>query len=450
MIVKNIIDDFIYSNNNLNNETFIQSVSEMINSISPILKNSDYNKYSILKRILIPNREIKFKVTWLDDNNIIQVNNGYRIQFNNSLGPYKGGLRFHKSVNTGILKFLAFEQVFKNALTDLSIGGAKGGSNFDPKGKSDFEIIKFCQAFMQKLFKYIGETVDVPAGDIGVGKREIGYLFASYKKLTNMHAGTLTGKDISLGGSLGREEATGYGAVYFTVEMLIKSNLGSLDNKLCSVSGSGNVAIFTIDKIYQMGGKPITCSDSQGSIYDKNGIDLDILKSIKLKNKLSLSEYIKYRKDAKYIPIDEYKENSHFVWSIKVDCAFPSATQNELTILDAKNLIKNGAISITECANMPTTKEALDYILQSPILFAPAKAANSGGVIVSQLEMSQNSSMVKWSYEKINIILETKMKNIFHLIDETSEEYNLPKNYVDGANIASFKKVADAMIKEGY
>ena len=445
---KNIID--YLDKYNLTDDIFIQTVTEMLNSISPILENEEYKKYSILHRILTPNREIKFKVTWLDKNNKVQVNQGYRIQFNNSLGPYKGGLRFHPSVNSGILKFLSFEQTFKNALTDLSLGGAKGGSDFNPKGKTDFEIINFCQSFMKKLFPYIGDIVDIPAGDIGVGKREIGYLFAEYKKLTNTHTGTLTGKDISFGGSLAREEATGYGCVYFTNEMLLKSNLGGIENKLCSVSGSGNVAIFTIEKIYQMGGKPVTCSDSQGSIYDKDGIDLDILKDIKIKNRLSLSEYIKHKADAKYVSVNEYEKDSHFVWSIKVDCAFPAATQNELFLLDAKNLVKNEVTSITECANMPVTKDALNYIIDSKTLLAPSKAANSGGVIVSQLEMRQNASMLKLSFDEVDTILKSKMKNIFNLIDETSQYYDIPKNYLDGANIASFKKVADAMIKEGY
>lgn len=444
---KNIINN-LHSNNI--DEIFIQAVKEMLKSISPILEDEIYSKYSILKRIITPDREIKFKITWIDRNNKIQVNNGYRIQFNNSLGVYKGGLRFHPSVNSGILKFLSFEQTFKNALTDLSIGGAKGGSDFNPKDKTDFEIIDFCQSFMQKLFLYIGDRIDIPAGDIGVGKKEIGYLFSTYKKLTNIYSGALTGKDISLSGSLGREEATGYGCVYFTKEMLLSSELGELENKICSVSGSGNVAIFTIEKIYEMGGKPVTCSDSRGSIYDKDGIDLDILKNLKLKKRLSLSEYKKYRKNAKYVSVSEYKQNSHFVWSVKVDCAFPAATENELTLIDAKNLIANGAISITECANMPTMEDALKYILDSKILFAPAKAANSGGVIVSQLEMSQNASMLKLTFDQVDNILKKKMKNIFSLVDDTSKYYNLSKNYLDGANIASFKKVSDAMIKEGY
>jgi glutamate dehydrogenase (NADP+) len=431
------------------NNNFYQAVKEVLESIAPLLKEDNrYMKNSIIEQLITPNKQIEFKVCWFDDSGNIQVNKGYRIQFNNTLGPYKGGLRFHSSVNSDILKFLAFEQIFKNSLTSLQIGGAKGGSDFNPKGKSDAEIMRFCKAFMLELHKYIGARIDVPAGDIGVGSREIGYLFGAYKQITSIYEGVLTGKPSFFGGSNMRPEATGYGVVYFTKRVLELQEKESLKGKTITVSGSGNVAIYTIEKLIQMGALVVTCSDSMGSIYDTNGIDVELLKELKFNQRVSLENYLSKYPNAKYIKKIDYKQDSHFVWSVKSYIAIPCATQNELTINDAKNIIKNETTAVIEGANMPTTSEAVKY-LQKNIIFAPAKAANAGGVAVSEFEMAQNASMIKWSNEKIDDMLKNTMNNICETIHNTAIKYNVKNNYVDGANIAGFKKVADAMIVQG-
>ncbi len=430
--------------------TFFQAVEEVLDSLKPVLDSDpNYARHAIIERLVVPDREFKFKVVWMDDNQKIQVNTGYRVQFNNALGPYKGGLRFHPSVNSGILKFLGFEQILKNSLTGLPIGGGKGGSDFDPKGKSDFEVMKFCSAFMTELHKHIGPRIDVPAGDIGVGAREIGYLFGEYKKITSSYEGVLTGKPFMFGGSLMRPEATGYGCVYFTDEMLKFANLKGFEGRICTVSGAGNVAIHTIEKLYKFGAKPVSCSDSTGTIYDPRGIDLEALKDIKLNRRASLEEYCKTHSDAIYTKVEDYPQGGHQVWHIPCDCAFPSATQNELTEVDAKALIANGCISVSEGANMPSTPEAIAVFQEHEILFAPAKAANAGGVAVSEFEMSQNASMSKWSYEKVDKMLEQTMRSICKRVHLTAEDYGVAGNYVHGANIAGFKRVADAMIAEG-
>ncbi len=432
------------------NKVFFQALEEVIHSIAPLLESDPkYTKYAVLDRLVVPDRVIKFKVTWFDDNQNVMVNTGYRVQFNNSLGPYKGGLRFHPSVNEGILKFLGFEQILKNSLTGLPIGGAKGGSDFDPKGKSDFEVMKFCAAFMTELHKYIGPRIDIPAGDIGVGGREIGYLFGEYKKITLKYDGVLTGKPFMFGGSLMRPEATGYGAVYFTEKMLEIENKEPLTGKICTVSGAGNVALHAIEKLLQIGAIPVTCTDSQGTVYDSRGVDLALLKDLKLEKRASLAEYVKSHPQATYIPISEYPAGGHAAWNIPCFAAFPCATQNELTQIDAKNLIANGCISITEGANMPCTPEATELFLSQKICFAPAKAANAGGVAVSEFEMSQNASMQKWSFEKVDKKLKIIMRQICTRVALTAKDYGVEGNYVDGANIAGFKKVADAMIAEG-
>ena len=432
------------------NKVFYQAMEEVIYSIAPLLESDErYRRHAILERLVVPDRVIKFKVTWLDDNNNIQVNTGYRVQFNNALGPYKGGLRFHPTVNEGVLKFLGFEQIFKNSLTGLPIGGAKGGSDFNPKGKSDFEVMKFCSAFMTELYKYIGPRVDVPAGDIGVGSREIGYLFGEYKKLTSSYEGVLTGKPFMFGGSLMRSEATGYGAVYFTQTMLDLEGKEELTGKVCTVSGAGNVALHAIEKLQQIGAIAVTCSDSRGTVYDPRGVDLPLLKEIKLERRGSLEEYIKVHQEAKYIPVEEYPEGGHAVWEIPCFAAFPCATQNELTEIDASNLITNGCVSVTEGANMPCTPEATELFLNHGVCFAPAKAANAGGVAVSEFEMAQNAGMSRWSFEKVDEKLKETMQQICKRVALTAKDYGVEGNYVDGANIAGFKKVADAMIAEG-
>lgn len=428
---------------------FHQAVEEVIKTLQPLLEQEDkYSKKAILERLIIPDREIHFRVTWMDDCGKIQVNRGYRIEFNNAIGPYKGGLRFHPSVNQGIIKFLGFEQVFKNSLTTLAMGGGKGGSDFDPKGKSDAEIMRFCQAFMNELFRYIGDHTDVPAGDIGVGGREIGYLFGQYKKLTNRFDGVLTGKGLNWGGSLARTEATGYGSVYFAEEML-KARGESLEGKICTVSGSGNVAIYTVEKLYHLGAIPVTVSDSKGMIYDKDGIDLALLKEIKEKRREDLSAYAREKTSAKYISIKDYKDGIHAVWEIPCFAAFPSATQNELNLNDAKNLLANGCKCVSEGANMPSTLQATELFLQAKICYGPAKAANAGGVAVSGLEMSQNASMTKWDFEMVDKRLHQIMENIFLNVSQTATEFRDPTNLVMGANIAGFRKVADAMIEQG-
>ena len=432
------------------NKVFYQAMEEVIYSIAPLLESDEkYARHAILDRLVLPDRIIKFKVTWMDDNQNIQVNTGYRVQFNNALGPYKGGLRFHPSVNEGILKFLGFEQILKNSLTGLPIGGAKGGSDFDPKGKSDFEVMKFCSSFMTELHKYIGPRMDVPAGDIGVGAREIGYLFGEYKKITSTYEGVLTGKPFVFGGSLMRPEATGYGAVYFTQKMLEIEGKETLEGKICTVSGAGNVALHAIEKLQQIGAIAVSCSDSQGTIYDSRGVDLCLLKELKLERRVSLEEYTKAHPEAKYIPVEEYPEGAHAVWDIPCYAAFPCATQNELNDIDAQNLIVNGCVSVTEGANMPSTPKAINDFLSHKICFAPAKAANAGGVAVSEFEMAQNASMSKWTFEEVDEKLKITMQQICTRVALTAKDYGVEGNYVDGANIAGFKKVADAMIAEG-
>jgi len=430
-------------------DEFYQATQEVLEAIIPLLESeSKYLAHNILERIVVPERTVIFRVNWVDDNGKIQTNLGYRVQFNSAIGPYKGGLRFHPSVSLGTVKFLGFEQILKNALTGLNIGGAKGGSNFDPKGKSDSEVMHFCQSFMSELYKYIGKNRDVPAGDIGVGAREIGYLFGQYKKLTGEFEGALTGKGVNWGGSLGRKQATGYGSVYFAQEHL-KVYDKDLKDKVCTVSGSGNVAIYTIEKLIQLGAKPVACSDSKGTIYHKSGIDVASLKAVKEIHRESLKEYAKLHPDAEYIDIAHYPEGGHAIWHIACDLAFPSATQNELTLIDAKALVKNGCILVNEGANMPTTPKAIDYLFENGVLFSPAKAANAGGVATSQLEMSQNASMTQWNFQEVDIKLHKIMKDIFKTAYNTSKEYNNEGNLLIGANIAGFKKVADSMIDQG-
>ncbi len=434
-------------------DVFFQAMEEVLLSIFPLFKSDEiYNKSAknaIIRRLITPDRVIKFKVVWLDDKNEVQVNTGYRVQFNNALGPYKGGLRFHPSVNEGILKFLGFEQILKNALTGLPLGGAKGGSDFDPKGKSDFEVMKFCSAFMKELYKHIGPRIDVPAGDIGVGGREIGYLFGQYKRMTTAFEGVLTGKPAFFGGSLMRPEATGYGVVYFTRKMLELEGKETLEGKICAVSGSGNVALYAIEKLKALGAITVTCTDSKGMIYDARGVDLPLLKELKFERRASLEEYIKAHPEASYTPVFEYPKGGHAVWNIPCYAAFPCATQNELTAVDAKNLIKNGCVSVTEGANMPSTTEAVHIMLKSDICLAPAKAANAGGVAVSGFEMSQNAAMQKWTFEEVDTKLKATMEDICENVSSTAKEFGVAGNYVDGANIAGFKRVADAMIAEG-
>lgn len=431
-------------------DEFYQATEEVLYSLKPLLdRDNRYLEHNILERIVVPERTIIFRVNWVDDNGKVQTNLGYRVQFSSTIGPYKGGLRFHPTVNLGIMKFLAFEQIFKNSLTSLPIGGAKGGSNFDPKGKSDNEIMRFCQSFMTELYKHIGKHKDIPAGDIGVGAREIGYLFGQYKKITGEFEGILTGKGLNWGGSKARKEATGYGSVYFA-ENFLNAYGKNLKGKRCAVSGSGNVAIYTIEKLYEMGAIPISCSDSRGTIYQKDGIDLKALKAIKEIHHASLEEYATVDCKCNYIPVNQYPEGGHAVWHLPCDIAFPSATQNELTLIDAKKLEENGCILINEGANMPTTSEALDYIRnETDILFSPGKAANAGGVATSQLEMSQNASMAQWSFQEVDIKLRTIMQNIFKTAYNTSVEFDCEGDLVKGANIAGFRKVADSMIEQG-
>lgn len=447
--INNIIEDLKKAT--ASQKEFHQASKEVLTSLVPLIeKNDKYKKNKIIERIIIPERTIMFRVTWIDDKGEVQVNNGYRVQFNSTIGPYKGGLRFHPSVNLSILKFLGFEQIFKNSLTGLSIGGGKGGSNFNPKGKSEGEIMRFCQAFMTELYRHIGNLRDVPAGDIGVGGREIGYLFGQYKKLTANFEGVLTGKGLDWGGSLGRTEATGYGSVYFAQEMLKKLGL-DIEGKTCLVSGAGNVAIYTIEKLYQLGAKPVTCSDSSGMIYDEEGIDLNLLKQIKEVDRKTLEAYKKERPNAIYKSIKDYPVDHNPLWAIPCFAAFPSATQNEIDVKDAKNLIKNNCKILTEGANMPTTNEAIELILTNKkMAYCPGKAANAGGVATSQLEMAQNASMQSWSFEEVDKKLHNIMKNIFHTAYETSEEFGDKGNLVLGANIAGFRKVADGMISQGF
>jgi len=428
---------------NANEPEFIQAVREVLDSIRPVVDANEaaYRRDALLERIVNPEREIKFRVPWIDDNGNVHVNNGYRVQFNSAIGPYKGGLRLHPSVNIGIIKFLGFEQVFKNSLTGLPIGGGKGGSDFDPKGKSDREIMAFCQSFMSELCKYIGAYTDVPAGDIGAGPREIGYMFGQYKKLRGLFEGVLTGKGLSYGGSLTRREATGYGLLYLTDEMLRRNGI-DIKDKTILVSGSGNVAIYAVEKAIQLGAKVLTVSDSNGWVYDPDGIDLKALKEIKEVNRQRLTEYKKYR------PNSEYHEGKG-VWTAKADIALPCATQNELVLDDAKILVANGILAVAEGANMPTTLEATKYLQENGVLFAPGKAANAGGVATSALEMSQNSERLSWSFEKVDTKLKDIMVNLFDNIDDVAKKYGFPGNYVVGANIAGFEKVVDAMNAQG-
>lgn len=436
---------------NLAQNTFLQAVTEVLYSLKPLLERENkYIAHRIIERIVIPEKTTIFRVTYANDKNEPCSHFGYRVEFNSALGPYKGGLRFHPSVSLDIIKFLGFEQIFKNSLTGLNIGGGKGGSNFDPKGKSDGEIMRFCQAFMLELHKIIGDVKDVPAGDIGVGGREIGYMFGMYKKLTGRFDGALTGKGLSWGGSLARTEATGYGSVYFADEMLKKAGK-SLEGKKCAVSGAGNVAIYTIKKLYELGAIPITTSDSTGFIYDKDGIDLALLKQLKEVERVSLAAYADRKKGSVFTPVQKYEEGSNGVWSVPCDGAFPSATQNELNLKDVQKLYANGCRLVCEGANMPSTLEAINFMLEKDdFLFGPAKAANAGGVATSGLEMSQNASMQKWSFEEVDSKLHTIMKNIFNESYETSVEFGDAGNLVLGSNIAGFKKVADAMIDQGY
>ncbi|HCY61949.1 MAG TPA: NADP-specific glutamate dehydrogenase [Oxalobacteraceae bacterium] len=428
---------------------YYQAVEEVLMSLRSLLdKDPKYKKHNIISRIVEPERQILFRVAWVDDQGQVQVNKGYRIEFNSALGPYKGGLRFHPSVYGGIIKFLGFEQIFKNALTGLAIGGGKGGSDFDPKGKSDNEIMRFCQSFMNELYRHLGPTIDVPAGDIGVGAREIGYMFGQYKRLTGRYDGVFTGKKIAWGGSLARKEATGYGSVYFAQNMLAERGQ-SLEGKTCTVSGSGNVAIYTVEKLYEVGAKPVTVSDSRGMIYHAAGINLDTLKQLKEVEAASLSEYVKHHADAKYTPVADYPAGRNAVWSVPCDAAFPSATQNELNEEDAATLLKNGCTLVSEGANMPSTQGAVDKFLAAGIFYGPGKAANAGGVATSQLEMAQNASMQQWTFEEVDARLHRIMKNIYLNASETAKEFGQPDNLVLGANIAGFRKVADAMIDQG-
>ena len=428
---------------NPNEPEFHQAVREVLDSIRPVVDANEaaYRRDALLERLVNPERQIKFRVPWIDDKGDVQVNTGYRVQFNSAIGPYKGGLRLHPSVNIGIIKFLGFEQIFKNSLTGLPIGGGKGGSDFNPKGKSDREIMAFCQSFMSELCKYIGADTDVPAGDIGTGAREIGYMFGQYKKLRGLFEGVLTGKGLSYGGSLARTEATGYGLLYLTDEML-KKNGKDIKGKTVVVSGSGNVAIYAVEKAQQLGANVVTVSDSNGWVYDPDGIDVAALKEIKEVKRQRLTEYKNYR------PNSEYHEGKG-VWSIKADIALPCATQNELELDDAKTLVKNGVIAVAEGANMPTTADATKYLQENGVLFAPGKAANAGGVATSALEMSQNSERLSWSFEKVDSKLKDIMVNLFDNIDDAAKRYGFPGNYVVGANIAGFEKVVDAMNAQG-
>lgn len=422
---------------------FHQAVKEVLESLRPVIESDEekYRKEALLERLTTPDRQILFRVSWVDDDGQVQVNNGYRVQFNNAIGPYKGGLRLHPSVYLGIIKFLGFEQVFKNALTSLPIGGAKGGSDFDPKGKSDREVMAFCQSFMTELYKYVGADVDVPAGDIGTGAREVGYLFGQYKRLKSTYEGVLTGKGLTFGGSLARTEATGYGLLYL-VEELLKDHGKDLKDKVVTVSGAGNVAIYAIEKAQQLGAKVVTCSDSNGWVYDPEGIDVELLKDVKEVKRQRLTEYAARRESAQY-------HEGRGVWSVKADVALPCATQNELNLDDAKNLVANGVLAVCEGANMPTTLDATKYLQENGVLFVPGKASNAGGVAVSALEMSQNSERLSWSFEEVDGKLKDIMVNIYHNIDEAAKKYGLDGDYVAGANIAGFLKVAEAMEAQG-
>ena len=426
---------------------FHQAVKEVLESLRVVIEADEeaYRKEALLERLTVPERIVQFRVPWVDDKGQVQVNNGFRVQFNSAIGPYKGGLRFHPSVNLGIIKFLGFEQIFKNSLTGLPIGGGKGGSDFDPKGKSDREVMAFCQSFMTELYRHIGADTDVPAGDIGVGGREIGYMYGQYKRIRNQYEGVLTGKGLTYGGSLARTEATGYGLLYLTEEML-KCNGKDIAGKTISVSGAGNVAIYAIQKAQQLGARPVTCSDSTGWIYDAEGIDVALLKEVKEVKRARLSEYAAARPSAEY---HEKKAGEHGVWTVKFDIALPCATQNELDLEDAKALVANGCFAVAEGANMPTTLEATEYLQKNGVLFCPGKASNAGGVATSALEMSQNSERLSWTFEEVDSRLQGIMVNIFHNLDEASKKYGMEGDYVAGANIAGFLKVAESMKAQG-
>lgn len=440
--VSNVITEVL--KDNAGQSEFIQAVKEVLETLVPVFdRNPHFIREGILERLVEPERQIMFRVPWIDDNGNVRVNRGYRVQFNSAIGPYKGGLRFHPSVNLSIIKFLGFEQIFKNSLTGLPIGGGKGGANFDPKGKSDREIMRFCQSFMTELYKYIGKDTDVPAGDIGVGGREVGYLFGQYKKLTSTYeAGVLTGKGLTFGGSLVRTEATGYGLVYFVEEML-KSKGMAMEGMRVSISGSGNVAVYAIEKAQQLGAKVLTCSDSNGFIYDKDGIKLDTVKRIKEVERGRIKEYIKFH------PSAEYHEGCSGVWNIPCDIALPCATQNEIDKVAALILVKNGLKAVGEGANMPSTMEAVEVYFANKVLYAPAKASNAGGVAVSALEMSQNSMRLGWTFEEVDRKLKDIMINIYNKSINTAEEYGFKGNLLAGANIAGFLKVANAMFHQG-
>ena len=423
---------------------FLQAVEEVLESLQLVVeKDPRYEQYGVIERLVEPERFIQFRVSWVDDNGKVQVNRGFRCQFNSAIGPYKGGLRLHPSVCASVIKFLGFEQIFKNSLTTLPMGGGKGGSDFDPKGKSDMEIMRFCQSFMTELCKHIGPDTDVPAGDIGVGAREVGFMFGQYKRLRNEFTGVLTGKGLTFGGSLVRTEATGYGLCYFTQEMLQCMKNTSFEGKTVVISGSGNVAIYATEKATQLGGKVVALSDSNGYIYDPNGINLDVVKQIKEVEHGRIKEYVQRVSGA------EYHEGCHGIWTIPCDIALPCATQNELDGESAKTLVKNGVMAVAEGANMPSTPEAIAVFQENGVLFGPAKAANAGGVATSGLEMSQNSARLSWTFEEVDAKLQSIMKNIFHNAYNASVEYDCPGNLVNGANIAGFKKVADAMIAQG-
>ena len=444
--VKKVYDNL--QKNNANEPEFLQAAQEILESLELIVeKRPDIEKNHILERFLEPERFVQFRVAWLDDNNEVQVNRGYRVQYNSAIGPYKGGLRFHPSVNASIIKFLGLEQILKNSLTTLPMGGGKGGSNFDPKGKSDAEIMRFCQAFMTELYRHIGPDTDVPAGDIGVGGREVGYLFGQYKRIRNEFTGTLTGKGLAFGGSLARTQATGYGVCYFTQEALKTMKGESFEGKTVAVSGAGNVAIYAIEKAQSLGAKVITCSDSNGWIYDPEGIDVQLLKEVKEVKRARLTEYAKARKSAEH---HEKKNGEHGVWNYKVDIALPCATQNELNLDDAKALVANGVEIVCEGANMPTTLEAAHYLIDNGIIYGPGKAANAGGVATSGLEMCQNSQRLSWTFEEVDAKLKGIMEGIFHNAHNTAVKYGVRENdLLTGANIAGFEKVCDAMLAEG-
>jgi len=428
---------------NPNEPEFHQAVKEVLESLEPVLeRHPEYVKAGILERIVEPERVIMFRVPWVDDNGKVQVNRGFRVQFNSAIGPYKGGLRFHPSVNLGIIKFLGFEQIFKNSLTGLPIGGGKGGSDFDPKGKSDGEIMRFCQSFMTELYRHVGADVDVPAGDIGVGAREIGYMYGQYKRITGLYEGVLTGKGLTYGGSLARTEATGYGLCYFVDEM-IKAKGKSFKGARVISSGSGNVSIYATQKVYQLGGKVVAMSDSNGYIYDPEGVNLDTIRRIKEVERKRISEYVKYH------PHATYTEGCSGIWTVKCDIALPNATQNEINKESAEILVKNGCWAVGEGANMPSTPEAIEVFQKNGVLFAPAKAANAGGVATSALEMTQNSMRLSWTFEEVDAKLKEIMVNIYKNASEAAKEYGYEGNLVVGANIAGFKKVANAMLAQG-